>query len=466
MRKALPTFLVAVAVTIGSSAVTPLITGGEGNKPLKDPGWPEGAAAIFNHKGRVAWWEGPPFGGGQWHSECRGDVKSLNAVLAEFARLDIPNKRIVAHDGAGNSFWLNPNREPEKGAKAQIDWSFMVWVEENWKRLRGLPPDLNPIDPSETTPPAQMDIYTARIRWADVVIPTGVELTDQRLEAHGFTTADGVVMEGKLVDLDSNQPLAATIELQRVEPQKTGGYRYPKIAETPCDAQGHWVIKHAPEGWIRVVASAKGFVPRLIAHAQFDDQPRWEFYDSGLTRASSIAGRVLDDAGKPLADVDVRLANVVAATGAKYETPDENAQKTDAGGRFQFTKVPAGKATVWVTKPGFVRPGLGLDVTMPSQDVELAMIKAANARVTVDFTNADRPEGYIVKMTPEGGDVVGSYGGSGNIDAKNTMNFENFPPGRYTFTGRPNPGSDDQETEAVTVDFKGGETTQVTLKAK
>ena len=36
-----------------------LITGGTGNTPLRDPGWPTGAAAIFNHTGRIAWWEGP-----------------------------------------------------------------------------------------------------------------------------------------------------------------------------------------------------------------------------------------------------------------------------------------------------------------------------------------------------------------------------------------------------------------------
>ena len=37
-----------------------LITGGTGNTPLRDSGWPAGAVAIFNHVGRIAWWEGPP----------------------------------------------------------------------------------------------------------------------------------------------------------------------------------------------------------------------------------------------------------------------------------------------------------------------------------------------------------------------------------------------------------------------
>src|SRR4051795_2784463 len=95
--------VLALAVTRNAEA---LIEGGEGNKPLRDPGWPKGAAAIFNHMGRVAYWEGPPFGGGQWHSECRGDAKALNTVLADVAKVDAKAKRIVVHDGVGYSFWL------------------------------------------------------------------------------------------------------------------------------------------------------------------------------------------------------------------------------------------------------------------------------------------------------------------------------------------------------------------------
>src|SRR5207302_6400553 len=105
----------AIAAVTSPEAIA-LITGGVGNTPVQDPGWPTGAASIFNVASRLAWWEGPPFGGGQWHAECRGDAKALSAVLADFAQLDIKAKRLVLHDGVGNSFWLNPNDEPAKRA--------------------------------------------------------------------------------------------------------------------------------------------------------------------------------------------------------------------------------------------------------------------------------------------------------------------------------------------------------------
>ncbi len=141
------TMLLALAMTVvPPQRAAALITGGEGNKPIADPGWPKGAAAIFNNKGRIAWWEGPPFGGGQWHAECRGDAKALGAVLADFAGLDMKTKRIVVHDGVGHSFWLNPNHEPAKEAAAKMDWMFMVWQPASWERLRKLPGDLNLTD--------------------------------------------------------------------------------------------------------------------------------------------------------------------------------------------------------------------------------------------------------------------------------------------------------------------------------
>jgi hypothetical protein len=185
------------------------ITGGEGNSPIADPGWPRGAAAIFNVKSRIAWWEGPPFGGGQWHAECRGDAVALSAVLQDFAKLDVKSKRIVLHDGIGHSFWLAPNDEPEKLAAAKMDWVFMVWQAANWQRLRKLPADVNPTDQEDDSPPSQIDIFTGSLRWADVIVPKGIKLIDHRLEGHGFTAADGAVLEGTIVDLGTKQPIAA-----------------------------------------------------------------------------------------------------------------------------------------------------------------------------------------------------------------------------------------------------------------
>jgi hypothetical protein len=444
-----------------------LITGGEGNKPIGDPGWPKGAAAIFNVPSRIAWWEGPPFGGGEWHAENRGDAKTLSAFLADFAKIDVKSKQVVVHDGVGGSFWLNPNREPAKRAAARMDWSFTVWQPGNWDRLRKLPADLNPTDPKDAAdgPPARIDVYTGQLAWANVTVPNGLKVVDERLEAHGYAAADGTVLEGMIADLTTGKPMPATVRIELIAPEK-GGYRYTDVAKTTAAADGRWVLTRVPEGWYRIVIEADGYVPRVIAYLKLELQPRWHRYDSGLARRSFVAGRVTDEAGQPLPDVEVRLDNVTAGADGRYEVPAGATVRTGPDGRFRNDQVPVGRASVWLSKAGYVRPGLGQPTDMPKGDVELTMIRAGRVVVTVDFTGRQRPDGYIVRIEPEGGETVGKYGGSGNINDKDQMTFDFVPPGRYVVRGHPNPSSDDRQTTPMTIDVEGGKTAEVKLVAK
>ena len=110
-----------------------------------------------------------------------------------------------------------------------MDWVFVVWQPANWARLRTLPADLNPDRPGrrDQGPPSLIDVYAGgNIRWSDVVVPEGLKVIDERMEAHGFTPADGVVLEGKVIDLVTHLPVAAWMRLERVEPQPKGGYLY------------------------------------------------------------------------------------------------------------------------------------------------------------------------------------------------------------------------------------------------
>jgi hypothetical protein len=461
--------LAATILAIPFRSATALITGGEGNKPIADPGWPKGAAVIFNHPARVAWWEGPPFGGGQWHAECRGDAGALGAVLVDFARVDARTKRVILHDGVGASFWLNPNGEPAKAAAARIDWTFMVWEPARWGHLRRLPAGINPTDPRDADkgPPAEIEVYTGGpLRWSDVTVPEGLEVIDHRLEGHGFTVADGIVLEGTVTDLATGRPVAAGARLERIEPQETGGYRYEVAARADVDARGRWVLKQTPAGWYRVVVEAVGFVPRIAGYAKFD-QPRWASYDCGLSRPAPVSGRVIDDAGGPLADVEVRIQDVAPGSGGRYESPDDPSCRTGADGRFHSDRLPVGHATIWVHKRGYCRPGLGLPITTPAQAIELSMLRSAGVRIVVEFTGSKPPGGYIVEIEPEGGSKVGTWGGSGNIDTANRLALHDIPPGRYVLRGKPNPSHGDEHAAGpVTIDLKGGQTLAVTLKAR
>ena len=83
---------------------------------------------------------------------------------------------------------------------------------------------------------------------------------------------------------------------------------------------------------------------------------------------------------------------------------------------------------------------------------------SARVRVTVNFARVARPDGYLVRMIPEGGEAIGKWSGSGDIDAKDQITFEDFPPGRYLFQGQPNPSDGDRIAGPVAVELKDGTT--------
>jgi hypothetical protein len=464
--------LMALVMAVGSGKQAyALIVGRTGNAPIHDPGWPQGAAKIFNRRERVAWWEGRPLGGGEWHAECRGNAQAINGVLDDFAKLDVKNKRVRVHDGAGASVWLNANGEAAKRAAAEIDWNFTVWQRGNWERVRKFPPELRPPDlvDGDKGPPAEIDLYVGgRIHWSDVVLPHGLEVVDERLGAHGFSAADGIVLEGNVFDLATKQPIAARLQLERLDSQPKSD-RPGKVAGTVADLKGHWVLKNVPTGWYRLVADKEGYVSCVVAYARLSGQPQWHGYDGGLARAASLSGRVTDEAGRPVSDVTVRLANVVPQGSAGgYRVRNEVLCKTDKEGRLQSDHAPAGSARIELRKAGYVLPGLGPQVSLPAKNVLFKMERSAQVRVVVAFRGNQRSSGYLVEIEAEGGPAVGKWGGSASIDQQDQVVFANIPPGRYVIQGHPNPFSTSRDKRAtpIIVELTGGQSAEVTLSAR
>lgn len=87
-------------------AASALIQVGRGNDPVSDPGWPQGALAVANLKSRVGWWEGPPFGGGQWQFLYRGETEAFLQALTNFASIRAPALDLVIHDGSEENTFL------------------------------------------------------------------------------------------------------------------------------------------------------------------------------------------------------------------------------------------------------------------------------------------------------------------------------------------------------------------------
>src|SRR5262249_34315188 len=92
-----------------------LILTGTGNKPLPDRNWSPGATSVANLPSRFGWWEGPPFGGGEWHFEFMGDTSAFQEALDAFAKINAPALDLFVHDGTQHSFILDPNHTNKTG---------------------------------------------------------------------------------------------------------------------------------------------------------------------------------------------------------------------------------------------------------------------------------------------------------------------------------------------------------------
>ena len=92
------------------------------------------------------------------------------------------------------------------------------------------------------------------------------------------------------------------------------------------------------------------------------------------------------------------------------------------------------------------------------------MSKAAAIIVRVEFSRDRGTKEYIASLAPEGGEKVGSWGGSSKVDDQNTVKFNGIPPGKYVLKVHPNPSSEADRKEEQTIELKGGEVTTVVVK--
>lgn len=469
-RRGIPR-IVAVASFLALCLFVPyahaLITGDTGNKPVADRGWPKGSVDVANMECRIAWWEGPPFGGGESHFEYASDTATFNQALKAFAKIEAPKRRLVVYDGTAKSFWLSTAGQPE--TKSDMDWNFVIWEAERFEQLFGNRDNTFLSGSSHfggELPPPTITVYTGgQIDWAKVEVPDGIEVIDDRLVAHGFQLSDGLVVEASATDAVTSAILPdAELVVERVEANKEGGYTYTEVTRASANAKGRIVLLNLPGEWLQLTMRAKGYAPRLVGHLN-ETQPRWNHYETSLVKAVRVTGVVVDENQQPVAGATVRIDDLLGADGKGYSVPHGLETKSGARGEFTMDVVPSGSGKFRAYSDDYIFKGLGEVVPLTDEPVTVSVVKAGKLKVTVDFGDKGQTEPYIVEVAPEGGERVGSWGGSAQLQ-DGSFTFTHIPPGRYTLHARPNPGAAEQQTDDVTADIRGGETAEVTLKAR
>jgi len=218
----------------------------------------------------VGWYEGPPFGGGEWCFQYRGDTAALNEAVKAFAAIRAPALQIFVHDGPQNSQFLADDKDPK--ADTHYDWSFTVWIPASWHHLYNDPRSTFSADqPNYRQPvaPPRIDVYvTEKIDWKKVNLPEGVQVIDERTPATEKPAggATGAVIRGDVFDMANGKPIAG-VDVQ-VEIYKTPQNVYVKVATGTTNANGHFNVDKIPPGHCRVCATGAGYAPRMIGYAE------------------------------------------------------------------------------------------------------------------------------------------------------------------------------------------------------
>ncbi len=169
---------ILVSLTLLALTAAPawaLIESSTGNQPVSDPGWPAGAQAVANLKSRVGWWEGPAFGGGEWHFSYRGDNAMFLQALSNFTVIQFPKLEVILHDGLYEDSFLVTN----------ADWTLTVWVATNWNALFSRSnAAFNSRNPNfgKPMPPPRLDVYFGggKLEWGKLKLPEHLVLRDER----------------------------------------------------------------------------------------------------------------------------------------------------------------------------------------------------------------------------------------------------------------------------------------------
>jgi hypothetical protein len=441
-----------------------LITGEHGNRPIQDRGWPVGSVEMANLPTRLGWWEGPPFGGGEYHFLYRCEnTDEFNQALKTFAAIRASKLELVVHNGPEYSFWLRENDEELSKEENRVDWTFTVWVPQNWNSLYNSPRSymIHSDHPNFKKPVAapRVDVYIGgggSIIWKDVKVPKNVVVIDKRPSSISPEFAGGGLIRGKVFDLAIGEPIAAAqIVLAK--------YRGHEKVHGKTNEQGFCQIEKIPLGYYEVRVLADGYVPRKQGSFN-NNRPEYLKFEIGLARPACVKGIVTDVNGKPIQGVKVSATSVLGPDGFGYPCVGERASTTDEQGRFKICSLPKGLMSIRCRPTGwYLTNSIFEQYQIPSDRIRLTMTRTGTVQGKVVGKDGKRPPGEILLELEPPGDPVGKWAWSGKLSEDGTFDISGIPPGEYIISTRPNPSRTDYQPNTKRITVEGGKTYKVEI---
>jgi hypothetical protein len=460
--------LVAVTCLATVSSHALILVGGPG--PVEDRDWPKGAVEVANLQGRFRWTEGPPFGGGEWRFEYRGNTQAFNDALEAFAQIRAPKLQLVVHDGPGRMYAVNEDEQQP------VHWAFTIWNARSFHQVYSNPRMAPAFRDSplygKPVPPPRLDVYVGggskAIDWDRVEVPEGIEVADLRAVAAAVTPVGGGLVVGHVYDMATQKPVeGATVTLEVLS-----GEADPMNPPTgTVDADGALRIERIPPGSYNVNVSAEEYAHRRAGRFGNSQGTSYMEVLVYLAREHELEGVVVDTDGSPAEGVELHARGPLGIDGQPYPLLiDPEPVVTDKEGRFRVPFLPEGFVGLWCG-PGWHSPAYselyGVPHSRPGRPEDTLRITATrtgtiHGRVIGADGNPASGKPHV-SIEPEG-DPIGRYGGSAQADADGTFDFTNVPPDGYRI-GIGHGLAGEEDPNRISVTLKPGEKIEVELKA-
>jgi hypothetical protein len=457
-----------------------------GDHPVKNMGWPLGCEDVANLPGRLGYWVGPPFGGGQYHFDYRcKDTAEFSMALETFAAIQVPMSlpgslagadervaaqadasalQLVVHDGPQHSsFFGRPGEGPEK---LQVDWTFTVWRPESWHRTFSSPkaPFSDHPNYRQPVPLPRIDVYIGAggsILWEEVKVPPSVRVIDRRAESATVRSVEGGLLRAAVYDMATGRPIeGAEVALARCK--EVGEWE--ETARAATGYLGLAKIAKAPAGRHEIHVRAAGYAARQLGSYHNQGDTYHEFAVE-LMRAASLKGVVTDPNGKPIPGVKVTPRCILAIDGRGYACVDARPATTDEQGRFEIGSLAKGFAQLRCRGESLHQATAIFELyDVPSNDIAIVMTGTGIVRGRVIGPDGEPAAGEVhVSIQPPGRSRVGQWGGGTRCKEGGTFEFKGVPPGQYVVSAEPGLMIEGNDPNAVTVTVTAGGTVEVEI---
>lgn len=255
----------------------------------------------------------------------------------------------------------------------------------------------------------------------------------------------GLTAFGTVLDLDERPVREAAVQLQAVpegsDPRAWFG--------PPGDAESHeartrpdgtWEVEDLAPGRYGLRVEARGFAPLEVPGIELP--PGRDRADLGtvlLEPGAVLEGRVVDDAGTPVADARVDARPTDRRMGAR-RSPMAGGREpvtSDLDGRFRVEDLVRGqRVEVVVKKSGYAEARVPGVTVPPEPPLVIALEAAATLSGVVVDEDGDPVAGASIGIRAQGGGLGGLGGSfaSGNSDEEGRFTVQNVPPGDLVVT--------------------------------